>query len=384
MENGHWYTDKNGNHYFVKDGESPKEGWERSKRRKMIDDGKYYGDEGDGKGRREMSKEEYDKYEADDEFDMTTDDDLGFDEEEDSKNDDNRISESDEKPRYETLDDLLDDDENYDRVYEMFEKRGWDGDERKEEKGWEKLQNNVEKLVDEGMDVNDAFEQVLKEMSEGKRSRKKTVDELDGFAKKYPNIFTNGEWNGTFSKELIMDNSHLSEKQADILANRLNSDDTTASGFKTLGEFLRSSVADFDEMMDEEEASSDSIGDLAGKYGMSIGGKHFVTDPEDDTHYKMLISPKDRDTVKAELESMGAEDIQFEDYGSDMLKLDFFSPVQEKQETLVNTKIEEQVKDGVTEDDVGYIRNVLQDIPAMNQLTNEQIRRIISTIRNRK
>ena len=37
--NGHWYTDKNGNHYFVENGQSPKEGWEASKRRKMIDGG---------------------------------------------------------------------------------------------------------------------------------------------------------------------------------------------------------------------------------------------------------------------------------------------------------------------------------------------------------
>lgn len=84
-ENGHWYTDKNGNHYFVKEGETPKEGWERSKRRKMLSGGKYTVDDGDGRGSREVSKEEYDKYEADQgDFDLTNDDDFGFDESEDN------------------------------------------------------------------------------------------------------------------------------------------------------------------------------------------------------------------------------------------------------------------------------------------------------------
>lgn len=81
-EKGHWYTDKNGNHYFVEEGQSPKEGWEASKRRKMISDGKYQVDDGDGKGPRDVDKDEYDKYEADQaDFDATTDDDFGFDEE---------------------------------------------------------------------------------------------------------------------------------------------------------------------------------------------------------------------------------------------------------------------------------------------------------------
>lgn len=79
-KDGHWYTDQNGNHYFVGEGESPKEGWEKTKRRKMIDGGKYKVDDGDGKGSREVSMEEYDKYEAEDgDFDLTTDDDFGFD-----------------------------------------------------------------------------------------------------------------------------------------------------------------------------------------------------------------------------------------------------------------------------------------------------------------
>lgn len=79
-EKGHWYTDKNGNHYFVKEGQTPKEGWEESKRRKMIDGGKYWTDEGDGKGRKEVSREDWEKYEADEDFDLTGDDDFGFDE----------------------------------------------------------------------------------------------------------------------------------------------------------------------------------------------------------------------------------------------------------------------------------------------------------------
>lgn len=80
-EKGHWYTDKNGNHYFVGEGQTPKEGWEQSKRRKMIDGGEYKVDDGDGNGPRSVSKDEYDKYEADGaDFDATTDDDFGFDE----------------------------------------------------------------------------------------------------------------------------------------------------------------------------------------------------------------------------------------------------------------------------------------------------------------
>lgn len=90
MEKGHWYTDKNGNHYFVEDGQSPKEGWEQSKRRKMIDGGKYKIDDADGKGAREVSREEWEKYEADDDFDLTTDDDFGFD------NDESDVIESEE------------------------------------------------------------------------------------------------------------------------------------------------------------------------------------------------------------------------------------------------------------------------------------------------
>lgn len=82
-EKGHWYTDKNGNHYFVGEGQTPKEGWEQSKRRKMIDGGEYKVDDGDGKGPRSVSKDEYDKYEADGaDFDENIEDDFGFDEEE--------------------------------------------------------------------------------------------------------------------------------------------------------------------------------------------------------------------------------------------------------------------------------------------------------------
>lgn len=85
-EKGHWYTDKNGNHYFVKEGETPKEGWERSKRRKMIDGGKYKVDDGDGKGTRDVEKDEYDKYEADSaDFDENVEDDFGFDETDESE-----------------------------------------------------------------------------------------------------------------------------------------------------------------------------------------------------------------------------------------------------------------------------------------------------------
>lgn len=81
--NGHWYTDKNGNHYFVEDGQSPKEGWEASKRRKMISGGKYMTSE-DGNEYSEVDKDKYDAYEADEaDFDENVDDDFGFDEEDD-------------------------------------------------------------------------------------------------------------------------------------------------------------------------------------------------------------------------------------------------------------------------------------------------------------
>lgn len=63
-KNGHWYTDKNGNHYFIEDGQSPQEGWEASKRRKMIDNGKFKVSE-DGKEYRDVDSEEYNKFEAD-------------------------------------------------------------------------------------------------------------------------------------------------------------------------------------------------------------------------------------------------------------------------------------------------------------------------------
>lgn len=47
-------------------------------------------------------------------------------------------------------------------------------------------------------------------------------------------------------------------------------------------------------------------------------------------------------------------------------------------------KIKDQVDDGVTEEDIGYLRNVLNDIPELVNLSNEQLRKIISSIRNKK
>lgn len=82
-KNGHWYTDKNGNHYFVENGQTPQEGWEASKRRKMIDGGKYKVSE-DGNDWRDVEKDEYDKFESDNaSFDDNVDDDFGFDEDDD-------------------------------------------------------------------------------------------------------------------------------------------------------------------------------------------------------------------------------------------------------------------------------------------------------------
>ena len=80
---GHWYTDKNGHHYFVEEGQTPQEGWEASKRRKMISGGKYKVSE-DGNEYKDVTEDEYNKYEADEtDFDETNDDDFGFDEEDD-------------------------------------------------------------------------------------------------------------------------------------------------------------------------------------------------------------------------------------------------------------------------------------------------------------
>ena len=47
-------------------------------------------------------------------------------------------------------------------------------------------------------------------------------------------------------------------------------------------------------------------------------------------------------------------------------------------------KIKDQVDDGVTEDDIGYLINVLNDIPELTNLSNDQLRKIISSIRNKK
>lgn len=81
-KNGHWYTDKNGKHYFVENGQSPKEGWEASNRRKMLKNGKYNVSE-DGVNYKEVGEDEYRKFEADEDFDIDDVDSVrDFDEEE--------------------------------------------------------------------------------------------------------------------------------------------------------------------------------------------------------------------------------------------------------------------------------------------------------------
>lgn len=47
-------------------------------------------------------------------------------------------------------------------------------------------------------------------------------------------------------------------------------------------------------------------------------------------------------------------------------------------------KIEDQVDDGVTEDDIGYVRNVLNTIPEIGNLSDNALRKIISTIIKKK
>lgn len=90
-KNGHWYTDKNGNHYFVEEGQTPQEGWEASKRRKMINGGKYMTSE-DGNDYSEVDKDKYDAYEADEaDFDENVDDDFGFDEDGDDYDEEEKV-----------------------------------------------------------------------------------------------------------------------------------------------------------------------------------------------------------------------------------------------------------------------------------------------------
>ena len=78
-KDGHWYTDKNGKHYFVANGESPQEGWQSTYKR--ISDGKYQKSTNGGKSWEDMKDaDEYNLFEADEEeFDENIDDDFGFD-----------------------------------------------------------------------------------------------------------------------------------------------------------------------------------------------------------------------------------------------------------------------------------------------------------------
>ena len=115
MAKGHWYTDKQGQHYFVEDGQSPKEGWEASKRRKMIDGGKFRVSE-DGSEYRDVNRDEYDKFEADEsDFDLNNDDDFGFDEDEYPEDE---FSKSQKMSKEEFVDDLVNN-------------KGWDKEEAK-------------------------------------------------------------------------------------------------------------------------------------------------------------------------------------------------------------------------------------------------------------
>lgn len=61
---------------------------------------------------------------------------------------------------------------------------------------------------------------------------------------------------------------------------------------------------------------------------------------------------------------------------------DVYKAARTKKSDLTN-KIKDQIDDGVTEDDIGYLRQVLNET-GINQLTNDQIRKIISSIRSRK
>ena len=148
--NGHWYTDKNGNHYFVENGQSPKEGWEASKRRKMISGGKYMTSE-DGNDYSEVDKDKYDAYEADEaDFDENVDDDFGFDEEED-----NYTS---------TIDEMRQDGVNVDDPREVMQYLGANmGLDREDQVSFmERLGysvNDIEKLRNPGDDYEEEFKE---------------------------------------------------------------------------------------------------------------------------------------------------------------------------------------------------------------------------------
>lgn len=63
----------------------------------------------------------------------------------------------------------------------------------------------------------------------------------------------------------------------------------------------------------------------------------------------------------------------------DRFQKDWF---QAKNKVDVNKKIKEQTDNGATENDLGYFRNVFQDIPGFNNMSDEELRKRIERIRS--
>ena len=163
-KNGHWYTDKNGNHYFVEDGQTPQEGWEASKRRKMINGGKYQVSD-DGNEYRDVDMDEYNNYESDEaEFDETNDDDFGFDEEDEEYNREMEKAQEENAMMSEGEDEsalFTDNDENQIKKYAERYEVPFDGLKQV-------IEEETQKRIDNGESVtnakNDAMEDVLGEV----------------------------------------------------------------------------------------------------------------------------------------------------------------------------------------------------------------------------
>ena len=149
-KNGHWYTDKNGQHYFVENGQSPKEGWEASNRRKMLKNGKYNVSE-DGVNYKEVSEDEYRKFEADEDFDIDDVDSVRDFDEEDSP-----------ERRVEMIAENINDylvNEELNRIRKYCDKYGED---------YEEVINHIAQGIEAGQDPAESMEEVLDDIVSGR------------------------------------------------------------------------------------------------------------------------------------------------------------------------------------------------------------------------
>lgn len=528
-KNGHWYTDKNGNHYFVEEGQTPKEGWEASKRRKMIDGGEYKLDDGDGKGPRSVTREEYDKYEADEvSFDETNDDDFGFDEE-DYQTSDYRASQivagvedelgvrvSDYESFKQVADALIDrgyaddfesasdmiranlDDALWDRINteHMNEVNGMDDENRvtTPENVLEKLKemksedsdltdeelNDLANLISETLgneeiDMGAPYESLdevdfdsLIEYSEneihdlgrrllgqdfeydpdqGEDPRFEAEDnteneEPDFYLSRDPYHDSTSEFKRQLKKLKGLDKKLKLEdiKEVGFLENPENYG--YDSGYEILTKDGRTILTGYHFFGEDQDLhvieepdggasvpfrtaygyESDDIGNMRtfpNRTGSPMTkdnrwiGTHYSIDeahsgnPQgDEANFSKRFRPVGKTKLGSDIfqgpdgyyslnprvygESFKTiEDLEdyYENEGSvrgQHRELSDRYDAYKKRKGIVNNKIEEQVNDGVTEDDIGYLRQVLQDIPGFNSLPDNQIRKIISSIRNRK